>query len=358
MERIKNISKIYDKLVDDESKALFQARLDFVFDRDYEKLINHLCEISSTEQFTNQQLETYFSTHDKAKVIIFGAGKNGRKCKRDIEKYNVRVNYYCDNDINKIGTIIDGITCLSVDEVCQNYKDYTVIPISPLYRKEMFDQLITGFFPQENILYLRGGELSLVCEKQYFDFTDIKPHKKNVFVDAGSYNGQTACDFIDWCDGKYDKIYCFEPNSFNVKNVEEKLQHKENIEIINAGTWYEEGELSFCCNGPASKIIDSNSAETICVTAIDDVVNDELVTFIKMDVEGAELESIIGAQKTIKNYKPDLAICIYHKWLDFIDLPAKLLEIVPEYRFAIRHYSNNTTETVLYAFVNEETEVR
>lgn len=354
MKRINSIKRIYEKLADEESKRIFEARLEFVFERNMTVLEDRLWNISSYKEYSNAQLERYFLSHDKSKVIICGAGQFGRKCRYLLEKYGIRVSYFCDNDETKIGTSIDNVLCLSVDEVCQKYKEYTVIPISPLYRKELFDQLITGFFPQENILYLRSGKLSLVCEKQYFDFNGIKPQEKNVFVDAGSYNGQTTFDFIKWCDNNYDKVFCFEPNENNFSNVVEKLKGTSNVEIVNAGTWNEERTLSFCSNGPASKITEDNSDCSINVTTIDKVVKEEKVTFIKMDVEGAELESLLGARNTIIKNKPDLAICIYHKWLDFIDLPDTILDLVPEYKFAIRHYSNNTTETVLYAYIDKK----
>ena len=281
MNRIKSICNIYDKLIDEESKKLFSARINYVFDRNINKLIDAMWKASSNKEYTNENLVKYFLSHEKTKVIIFGAGYEGRKCNQELKKFNINVSFYCDNDKNKVGTYIDNILCLTVDEVCQ-----------------------------------------------------------------------TVCDFIDWCDGKYEKIYCFEPNRYNKRNVEIKLKDMQNIEIIEAGTWNKEGRLSFNYDGPASRINEVNSTDSIIVTSIDNIVRNELVTYIKMDVEGAELESIIGAQNTIKQNKPDLAICVYHKWLDFIDLPMKLLELVPEYKFAIRHYSNNTTETVLYAFID------
>ena len=351
--KMNSITNIYDKLVDEESKRIFEARLEYVFDRNMPKLIDKLWSISSYKDYTNGQLESYLVSHDKSKVIICGAGQAGRKCRYLLEKYDIIVSFFCDNDSKKIGTYIDNLFCLSIDEVCQKYKEYTVIPISPVFRKELFDQLITDFFPQENILYLRAGELSLFCEKQYFDFERIKPHKKNIFVDAGSFDGQTTCDFINWSKNNYEKVFCFEPNENNYANVVNRFHENPSIEVVNAGTWNEDKILSFHSDGPASKITDANSNCSIDVTTIDKIVKDEKVTFIKMDVEGAELESIWGAYNTIVNNKPDLAICIYHKWLDFIDIPEAILNLVPEYKLAIRHYSNNTTETVLYAFVDK-----
>ena len=68
-----------------------------------------------------------------------------------------------------------------------------------------------------------------------------------------------------------------------------------------------------------------------------------------MDIEGSELDAINGAQRLIRTWRPRLAISIYHQPLDFMAIPARLLELVPEYRFWIRHYGMGYYETVLYA---------
>ena len=70
-----------------------------------------------------------------------------------------------------------------------------------------------------------------------------------------------------------------------------------------------------------------------------------------MDIEGAELDTLIGAEKTIKQNKPKLAVCIYHKIEDIITIPKYLHSIVPEYTFSVRQHSNSLLETVLYAEV-------
>jgi hypothetical protein len=72
-----------------------------------------------------------------------------------------------------------------------------------------------------------------------------------------------------------------------------------------------------------------------------------------MDIEGAELNALKGAEQIIKRYKPKLAICIYHKPEDIWTIPNLLLEFVPDYQFYIRHYSLTCFETVLYALHNQ-----
>lgn len=83
--------------------------------------------------------------------------------------------------------------------------------------------------------------------------------------------------------------------------------------------------------------------------ALDEFIQDERVTFIKMDIEGAELDALRGAVHIIKTQKPKLAISVYHRWDDIFTIPKLILEIRPDYKLYIRHYSLLANETVLYA---------
>ena len=56
-----------------------------------------------------------------------------------------------------------------------------------------------------------------------------------------------------------------------------------------------------------------------------------------------------GAEKTIVNHKPKLAICVYHKAEDIWKIPEYLMQLRPDYDFYLRHYSFEASETVLYA---------
>ncbi len=68
-----------------------------------------------------------------------------------------------------------------------------------------------------------------------------------------------------------------------------------------------------------------------------------------MDIEGLELSALQGAKESIKKYKPNLAICIYHKNSDIVDIPKFIIDLNLGYKLYIRHYSMCTEETVLYA---------
>ena len=68
-----------------------------------------------------------------------------------------------------------------------------------------------------------------------------------------------------------------------------------------------------------------------------------------MDIEGSELVAIKGAENTIKKFKPKLAISIYHRGKDIIDIPEYLLSINNQYKFYLKHISTSWVDTVLFA---------
>lgn len=82
---------------------------------------------------------------------------------------------------------------------------------------------------------------------------------------------------------------------------------------------------------------------------MDDVAECKNATFIKMDLEGSEMQALKGAEKIIKANKPKLAICIYHSDKDMLEIIQYIYSLVPEYKFFVRQHANSYNETVLYA---------
>jgi hypothetical protein len=91
---------------------------------------------------------------------------------------------------------------------------------------------------------------------------------------------------------------------------------------------------------------------SISVETIDHISEEYKIipTYLKMDIEGAEFEAIMGAAETIKKYKPKLAICLYHKPDDLWKLPKLIFELRDDYKFSLGHHFHGWTETVLYAY--------
>lgn len=194
--------------------------------------------------------------------------------------------------------------------------------------------------------------LLLADDAQYFnELTYQIDSREEILCDCGAFNGDTVRKFYDFTNGKYKRIYAFEPNNENLEALKTNTKGIRDIVLVNKGTWNENTTLSFSMDGSAS-LVDESGEVKIEVATIDSVVGDDKVTFIKMDVEGSEMESLRGAAKTIAANMPKLAICCYHRTNDiisFYDYIKSFDNAERKYNFYLRHHSNSVYETVLYA---------
>ncbi len=181
-------------------------------------------------------------------------------------------------------------------------------------------------------------------EAQYFD-KEIIPEIKDIrFVDGGAYIGDTLKEVIkNFPD--YKKIYCIEPSDLHINIAKKNFAEEKNIEFINCGLGNKKQLTQ--TNKEDVQINCDHNYQTNNIDTLDNIINEE-VDYIKLDIEGAEQDTIDGAKETIKKYKPILAICIYHKAEDWYRIPQKVLEINPEYKVYLRHYMEGIYETVMY----------
>jgi len=116
--------------------------------------------------------------------------------------------------------------------------------------------------------------------------------------------------------------------------------------------WNERTILCFDEEGTSGSKVSGRGRSKVRVDSIDNIHFKDKVSFIKMDIEGAEMNALKGAEKVILRDKPDLAICIYHRFEDLIEIPMYVKQLLPEYKLYVRHHSDRSIETVLYATVN------
>ena len=200
-----------------------------------------------------------------------------------------------------------------------------------------------------------GGALYDLFEgSQYFTLEELPCEcSDEVFVDVGCYDGMSTVAFSRWCGG--GKSYGFEPDEQNAKRIFGVLKSKgvANFELIRKGAWDENGFLGFVSGENSMSHVSEgkqDGTDSIEVVKLDDALKGKRVTYIKMDIEGAEYKALVGARELITTQKPKLAICVYHKPQDIWELPDLILKMNPDYKFYLRHYSFQYDETVLYAF--------
>ena len=338
----KLINKIYWQLQDEISREIYKNRLMYTITGDKKYVFENVKLMNGRREFLDQ----LDRVSQDGEMVIFGAGFWGKDMYSAFSGYPWK--YFIDNDPHSDS--YDGIPILRVEDFIRDYHGEYIFISSRIYHTPMYQQLIDQNIPEEKIIDV-GGLLDDLSKKQYFDLKYL-PRFRNgeVFVDAGSLDGMTSVYFKEWCKEIPAMVYAFEPDEKNQKKCYENLMQRGiSFQIIPKGVWSTETTLTFCSNSNGtSKVAESGNVK-IEVTTLDSALQGIGPTFIKMDIEGSELQALKGAEKTIKIFKPKLAISIYHKPEDIWELPEIILKYNPDYKLYLRHYSFTASETVLYA---------
>ena len=196
---------------------------------------------------------------------------------------------------------------------------------------------------------------------QGYNYNDICCAKEgDVVFDCGAFTGNTALYFANRV-GLKGKVYSFEAMPLTYKLLCENIQ-SDNVVKEQYAISDKRKTLHFTANAaPDSTIAINGDTIEVPAISIDEYVEERnigKVDFIKMDIEGSELDGLNGAVKTCRRFHPKLAICIYHKDSDYIDIPKKILEINLNYKFYLEHNSNVFWETVLFAFPTDAPSVK
>jgi FkbM family methyltransferase len=186
---------------------------------------------------------------------------------------------------------------------------------------------------------------------------DVSVRPGDVVIDAGACWGDTTLAFSVRA-GKRGRIFGFEMIEENLAvlrtNLAENLELAETIEIIESPLASTSGqEYWVSSNGAASTLKRTpGQGKRVLSVSIDDFVeskNLETVNFIKFDIEGAEKDALLGAKDTIRKYKPTLAVSVYHKNEDIIELPRIIKTLYPDYHLYLHGVCLNYGETILFA---------
>lgn len=346
------IKTIYSHMTDEISSKIYIARLNASLTYD-DNFINDLPDEYKTLtdeiiSFKTQLLDTL-----NLRIVVFGAGFNGQHFVKQILKGDAFA--FIDNYSNEKTDKLNGLPIYSLQDYINSFgSENTAFVISVSDRDastQIFEQLRQYSIDVQRILI--APEDYRNNSAQYFDV--FEPNDNETFVDCGAYDGSTAFRFASWCGKKnYDKIWCFEPDFLSFKTAVTNCLRLKNCSVYPYGISDSEKEVSFISDGSEAARIGSSPVsdefDTIKTVQLDKFLRNEKVSFIKMDIEGEEYNALIGAKNIITEQRPRLAISVYHRNDDILKIPELLLELNPDYKFCMRHYSILTNETILYAY--------
>lgn len=203
--------------------------------------------------------------------------------------------------------------------------------------------------------YLKFGIFANYFLEQYAYRDMIKAQSGDYVIDGGACYGDTALYFSNLV-GESGKVYAFEFVEENLEVFNKNMAlnpHINNITLLKRPLYKDSNTLvSYKGVGGGARMntaIGEKVAKTISIDDFMSSYNIPRIDFIKFDIEGSELDALKGAKNTILKYKPKLAICLYHSFSDYTNIPIFLHELLPEYEFYFDHFTLGKLESVLFA---------
>lgn len=350
-------------------------------------------------------------------VVLFGAGRLGRLCARALRRGGVRLRAFCDRNRALGGVIVEEAEVLAPEEAvrrfgssalfvvsiwtgtasesmverlgylrglgCRQVATYAPLvwahgggetpfhsfdlPSRVLAQAPAIRELADGLGDEESLRTLTAavrqrlrGEFDAgpPAADQYFPRDVVTLRNDEVFVDGGAFAGDTLEDFLARTGPEFRAYHAFEPDHQNAERLRRRVAELPGavgarIRIHEAALHARNEMLAFAAEGQPTSKVAPEGAVRVTGVALDTVPFDEPLTFLKLDVEGAEREALAGAREVLARYRPLVAVCVYHGPADLWEIPRRLRGLLPDHRFFLRQHQFDGYEQVCYAVPQE-----
>jgi FkbM family methyltransferase len=186
----------------------------------------------------------------------------------------------------------------------------------------------------------------------YFPMDLLSALPEEVFVDCGSFDGESTRDFNRHWRGQFRHVFAFEPDPLNHQALSTNLDAMgigSRATVMPFAIGDSNGRVSFACDGSVtSHVTTEKGGDMIECRRLDDIEWSMTPTYIKMDIEGAEPEALAGASELLRRHHPVLAICTYHRSEHLWQIPNLIRSISPRYHLFLRRYAEECWEGVCY----------
>ena len=334
-----------------------------------------------------EDLWSYLSSSSK-KIVIYGMGNGADKVVKMCDKHNIEIADFYASDAFVRGQLFHGKTVMTYDQIKAKYGNGNFIsllsfatrlpdvldnikriaeenelyaPDVPVFGDNIFDYDFFNKYREDiNFVYnILSDEISKEAYKNIISYklsgkidylfqcdhgrdemfkSILHPDKYRVFADLGAYNGDTIRELINYAP-KLKYVFAMEPDKKTFKKLERYAESETSCQImaLNLAAWSESTNLSFDNSGNRNSNI-TNRGKVIEIEAdsLDNITAGLPVDYIKFDVEGSEMQAILGSANLIKRFSPELCISLYHRSEDIFLLPALIHYLNPNYKFYLR----------------------
>jgi FkbM family methyltransferase len=334
------------------------------------------------------------------RIVLFGAGRLGRKVLAALRRRQIEPLAFADSSARLAGTSADGVPVMPPRDAAERFRGAlfvvtTFLPAGGGVQSRLRElaslgcSRTTSFLPLgwrfEGVLPHFGadlpsrllrhaGELARVADlwsdalsgetfrrelswrlrasfegaaepapDQYFPADILLPNPQESFVDGGAFDGDTLRS-APW---RLSKVLAIEPDPHSAARL--RSLSGEGVRVCEAMLGGSRGTARFDGTGTMASSRSDSATLTLPVETLDDLAAGADPTFIKLDVEGDELEALRGGMRTLRDMQPVVAVCLYHRPEDLWAIPLFLREALPAHRMYLRAHAWDGFELVAYA---------
>lgn len=318
-------------------------------------------------------------------IILYGMGNGADKIIEELDRLNINIYGVMASDdfvrsqsfrgfqVKKLSDfeteVQDPIIILSfgtqrkdvIHHILTLAKKYTVLAVDvPVYGENIFNhdffqvhqkelETVGDILADDFSKKVLENEINFKLTGNLKYLTDIFTDKEEIFrilnlgdhesyLDLGAYRGDTIQEFLHYTNGKYRHITALEPDKKTFRKLKDYAGSMPDTQLWNMGIWDTDCNLFFNASLGRGSSIQTTGTQDLAVTAIDTLYKIQHVSYIKMDVEGAEKQAILGGTHTLRRDKPKLNIALYHRSEDIFTLPLLIHQIQPDYRLYLRQH--------------------
>ena len=354
-----------------------------------------------------QELEARTS-HPGESYVLFGAGRLGRMAAAGLRQAGVEPVAFADNNLALWNREVDGLQVLPPQEAVTRLAHKAIFVVTVYTSQPVWDQLLQlGVQPISFAelgwnypkTLLPHGDLEIpyaifsqaddvrsalaiweddISRQEYLgqlawhtslDRSVLPPHRPQneiyfpddliqmtpdeVFVDCGAFDGDTIQAFVDRSAASFREIVAIEPDPANVTALRQRVASMpegvgRRVSVMQNAVGSSRQSVRFNAVGTAASSVGDGQLEVECAP-LDELLANVAPTYLKMDIEGAELDALQGARGMITRHSPVLAICAYHRLEHLWRIPLLIRSYNQGHRLFLRRYADECWELVCYA---------
>jgi len=193
-----------------------------------------------------------------------------------------------------------------------------------------------------------------VGHAQYFPDDLWEAGPQEVFVDCGAYDGDTLRILFARQESFRGQVVAIEPDAENARKLHEYVASlpeplRGRVAVLPVAVGASAGRTRFCGTGTAAARVHPEGTAEVQCAPLDELLHGILPSFIKMDIEGAELDALAGARHLLHQARPVLAVCVYHQPDHLWRIPLFIRGVVEDYCYFLRPHNEEGWDLVCYA---------